>query len=155
MIKGVECIILDRDNVISECKVGEYILNKSQLKIKEGVLEAFKILKSFNIPIYLATKQRCISKNLTTLQEVEEINREIENRIDFKFKGIYIEQEKLLKTDIIKKIIVAAKVNPNTVYYVDDCNKQCSAAWFLGCNVFCSSNLLEVVKKWEIKLKFL
>ena len=74
-------LFLDRDGVINEEKLGQYVLNWSEFIFSEGVLENFKILSKLFGRIFLVTNQRGVTKGLMTEEDLSDIHREMQAEI--------------------------------------------------------------------------
>lgn len=106
-----QVLIFDRDNVLNVSSYDPdspfyYIKHIQKLILKPNVLAAMDIIYAHQIPyIYLATKQRCISKGLATRQEVNDINRRLEEMLGTAFTEIFVEEIENTKKDLFCKII--------------------------------------------------
>jgi D-glycero-alpha-D-manno-heptose 1-phosphate guanylyltransferase len=67
-------LFLDRDGVINHEKKDEYVLNKSEFKFYDGVLEAMKLFPSKFNNIVIVTNQRGIGKGLMTEDDLTSIH---------------------------------------------------------------------------------
>lgn len=74
-------LFLDRDGVINNEKLGEYVLNWPGFVFSEGVLQAFKILGSVFGRIIVITNQRGVGKGLMTEQDMRHIHREMQQEV--------------------------------------------------------------------------
>jgi D-glycero-alpha-D-manno-heptose 1-phosphate guanylyltransferase len=74
-------LFLDRDGVINEERVGEYVLNWNEFVFSEGTLEALKILANKFDRIILITNQRGIGKGLMTENDLQNIHNEMQKVI--------------------------------------------------------------------------
>ena len=148
-------LILDRDKVLIEGSNDPeskhyYLLDRKNIKIKDGVCEAIEIIKEWKIPVVLFTKQKCISKGLISRAEVNAINAEIEDLIGIQFDGIYVEEKASLKSELIGEILTYYEgILMNEVLVIDDNPVQLAFPEALGMRTFCTENLLEVIKSIE------
>lgn len=132
----IKCLILDRDNtLIHGSRDAEspfyYILKPSDIVIKPTVREAMSVLdvlQRSGLKVYMATKQRCISKGLITRQKVDDINRELERKLNFVFDGIYVEEEAADKRLLFASILRDSKVKPSAAFVIDDSPSEIDAA---------------------------
>lgn len=153
MSSNIKLIVLDRDGVLNKNSNDKnsrfyYILNENDIELLEGAKEGIDILKQKNIPIVLATKQKCLSKGLISQDQLKLVNQKLQEQLGFKFDSIYIEPKEDLKTNIFKQIIQDYNVNPNDAILIDDSIEQCNAAKELGIQFICSTNLFEAVKNY-------
>lgn len=74
-------LFLDRDGVINEEVVGEYVLNWDGFLFTKGALEAFKIFSEKFGRIIIVTNQRGVSKGLMTENDLLHIHNEMQNEI--------------------------------------------------------------------------
>ena len=94
-------LFLDRDGVINEEKLNEYVLNWDQFIFSKGVLEAFKILSSLFGKIIIVSNQRGVGKELMTESDLLMIHKEMKREV----------------------IDVGGKID--RIYYCTDKNDQC------------------------------
>lgn len=74
-------LFLDRDGVLNHEKKEDYILNWSEFRFYEGVLEALKQLNEVFGVIVLVTNQRGIGKGLMTLEDLANIHSNMMEQI--------------------------------------------------------------------------
>lgn len=146
-IPKVCCI--DRDSTIilssSDPKSPLYYVTKIEhVILKPGVREAFEILRIHKVPVWLLTKQRCISKGIATREQVNDVNRYIENLLGFEFTGILVEEEKENKAELYPKIIEKYP-NENNIYLFDDSWKELDIAAKLGIKIHDAGNLYRAI----------
>ena len=67
-------LFLDRDGVINERIWDGYVLNYEQFVFKAHSLEALKFLTHYFSHTIIVTNQQCVSKNLITVKELDEIH---------------------------------------------------------------------------------
>jgi D-glycero-alpha-D-manno-heptose 1-phosphate guanylyltransferase len=67
-------LFLDRDGVINHEKKEEYVLNKTEFRFYDGVLEAMKLFRSKFKTIVIVTNQRGIGKGLMTENDLTGIH---------------------------------------------------------------------------------
>jgi len=67
-------LFLDRDGVINERIVGDYVRNISQFKFIPGTIEALKILRKIFGRIIIVTNQRGIARGLMTEEDLISIH---------------------------------------------------------------------------------
>lgn len=94
-------LFLDRDGVINEERVGEYVLNWKEFSFMEGALEALKILSEKFDRIVIITNQRGIGKGLMTEEDLADIHNKMQ------------------------KEIVAAGGRIDKIFYCTDINARC------------------------------
>jgi histidinol-phosphate phosphatase family protein len=68
------CLFLDRDGVINERIWNGYVLNYEQFVFKANSLKALKFLTHYFSHTIIVTNQQCVSKNLITIKELDEIH---------------------------------------------------------------------------------
>lgn len=153
----IKCLIIDRDNCITHGSSDPdspfyYILKHTDLILKPTVREAFAVLdtlqRSRGLKVYLATKQKCISKGLITRSKVDDINHELERKLGFVFDGIYVEEQFPDKRHLFGSILLHAKVNPSEAFIIDDSAAEIDAAHSVDINSYhmsSASDLYHVV----------
>lgn len=151
-------VIIDRDGTINLAsgKDGSpfyYILRPIDLILKQGAKDALAIIYSHNAKIYLATKQRCISKGLATWDQIKEINAHAENLLGIRFSRILIEPEHKTKALLYEEII---KENPDVILsdiiLFDDSPDELKDAEKLGLRTADGKNLYaEVCRIFEVR----
>ena len=67
-------LFLDRDGVLNERLVGDYVVKPEQFVIIDGVLEALKTFSSFFARILVVTNQQGIGKGLMTEEDLSTIH---------------------------------------------------------------------------------
>ena len=70
-------LFLDRDGVINDEKLNEYVLNWDQFIFSNGVLEAFKVLSTVFQRIIIVSNQRGVGKELMTEEDLLNIHKEM------------------------------------------------------------------------------
>jgi histidinol-phosphate phosphatase family domain/HAD-superfamily hydrolase, subfamily IIIA len=74
-------LFLDRDGVINDEKLNEYVLNWDQFIFSKGVLDAFKILTPLFSRIIIVSNQRGVSKQLMSEEDLLNIHKEMEKEV--------------------------------------------------------------------------
>lgn len=90
-------LFLDRDGVINDEKVGEYILHWGEFIFSKGVLEIFKKLSEKFGRIIIVSNQRGVGKGLMTEEALQSIHFEMEREVQIvggKIDKIYYCTEK-------------------------------------------------------------
>ena len=90
----------------------------------------------------LATRQKCISKGLITLEEVNKINEYLCELLEFKFDRMYVQPDGDDKTETFKQII---QDYGHPLILFDDSEKECITATALGIETVLTSNLMESI----------
>jgi D-glycero-alpha-D-manno-heptose 1-phosphate guanylyltransferase len=67
-------LFLDRDGVINNERVGNYVLNWKEFRFSDGVLEAFSILGNRFGHIFIVSNQRGVEKGLMTKEDLADIH---------------------------------------------------------------------------------
>ena len=67
-------LFLDRDGVINQERVGNYVLNWNEFRFSEGALEAFSVLGKRFGHIFIVSNQRGIEKGLMTEADLQDIH---------------------------------------------------------------------------------
>jgi histidinol-phosphate phosphatase family protein len=75
-------LFLDRDGVINEEKLGEYILHWDYFIVSKGVLEAFKKLNDTFGRIVIVTNQKGVGKGLMQQEALDTIHREMQRKVE-------------------------------------------------------------------------
>ncbi len=151
-MKLPKLVILDRDQTLvfasSDGESPLYYLTKiEQLVLKPGAREAVKLIEAHGIPMVLATKQRCIGKNIVSRHMVGVLNERIRRMLDVSFVGTYIEEMAEDKTALYQAILKDYSLKPLDVVLFDDSAAERGAAAKLGIPSFDGLNLLESVKE--------
>jgi D-glycero-alpha-D-manno-heptose 1-phosphate guanylyltransferase len=90
-------LFLDRDGVINEEKVGEYVLHWGEFIFSKGVLEVFKKLSDKFGRIIVISNQRGVGKELMTEGDLQSIHLEMQREVEIvggKIDKIYYCTEK-------------------------------------------------------------
>ncbi|HET7899435.1 MAG TPA: HAD-IIIA family hydrolase, partial [Flavisolibacter sp.] len=74
-------LFIDRDGVINEETVGEYILHWDQFIFSKGVLQSFKKLSDVFGKLILVTNQRGVGKGLMTREALDTIHFEMQREV--------------------------------------------------------------------------
>jgi D-glycero-alpha-D-manno-heptose 1-phosphate guanylyltransferase len=74
-------LFIDRDGVINEEKVGEYVLHWEQFIFSKGVLDSFKKLSDVFGRLILVTNQRGVGKGYMTREALDTIHYEMQREI--------------------------------------------------------------------------
>jgi D-glycero-alpha-D-manno-heptose 1-phosphate guanylyltransferase len=85
-------LFLDRDGVINDERVGEYVLNWDQFIFSHGVLKAFKLLSQRFERVFIVSNQRGVGKALMTEADLQAIHKEMlkeVNSVDGQVDNIY------------------------------------------------------------------
>ncbi len=99
-------LFLDRDGVINERIWNGYVLNYEQFVFKAHSLEALKFLTRYFSHTIIVTNQQCVSKNLITIKELEEIHNQMLHEINAnggEITRIYAATEEKNKTPFRRK----------------------------------------------------
>jgi histidinol-phosphate phosphatase family protein len=75
-------LFLDRDGVINEEKLGEYILHWNYFILSNGVLEVFKRLSNAFGRIIIVTNQKGVGKGLMTQAALDTIHFEMQREVE-------------------------------------------------------------------------
>jgi D-glycero-alpha-D-manno-heptose 1-phosphate guanylyltransferase len=75
-------LFLDRDGVINEEKVGEYVLHWGEFIFSKGVLETFKKLSDAFGRIVVVSNQRGVGKGLMTEAALQSIHLEMQREVE-------------------------------------------------------------------------
>jgi D-glycero-alpha-D-manno-heptose 1-phosphate guanylyltransferase len=90
-------LFLDRDGVINEEKVGEYVLHWDEFIFSKGVLEVFKKLGERFGRVIVVSNQRGVGKGLMTEEALQSIHYEMQREVEIvngKIDKIYYCTEK-------------------------------------------------------------
>lgn len=155
--KRIGLLILDRDGVINENSSDldsnlYYILCPKDFIFKDGVLDAFRDMWGLDCDICICTRQRCISKGLITLKEIEQIHVFMRAKIDEqggrKVDKIYIEPKLKSKQKILKQASFDFGCCYSNMLFLDDnLDTLYEAAEFgiNGVHITEKNNLLKVI----------
>jgi D-glycero-alpha-D-manno-heptose 1-phosphate guanylyltransferase len=83
-------LFIDRDGVINEETVGEYVLHWGQFIFSKGVLHSFKKLSDVFGRLIIVTNQRGVGKGLMTKETLDSIHYEMQREV--KIAGGHIEK---------------------------------------------------------------
>lgn len=75
-------LFLDRDGVINERLIDDYVKNVSEFKFLNGSLEAFYNLKDIFLHTIVVTNQQGIGKELMTHEDLQDIHNHMINQIE-------------------------------------------------------------------------
>ena len=90
-------LFLDRDGVINDEKVGEYVLHWGEFIFSKGVLDTFKKLSTVFGKIIVVSNQRGVGKGLMTETDLQTIHLEMQREVEIvggKIDKIYYCTEK-------------------------------------------------------------
>lgn len=138
----IKCLVIDRDGVINHASKDPaspfyYILKPEHLVLKPNVREAFALLNALRqetgLKVCLATKQRCISKGLTTRWSVDWLNDYLQtDLLSFRFDGIYVEESAPDKRALFAAIIGHSGARPEEMMFIDDSSVEIDAFHSVG-----------------------
>ncbi len=74
MAQTIKVLFLDRDGTINKDS-GSYIISKDQLVLIERAEEAIALARQAGFKIVIITNQAGIARGITTIEQVEEVNR--------------------------------------------------------------------------------
>lgn len=153
-------IVVDRDGVLNVASYNPqsplyYVRYPDEIMLKPNVGLALRIAAraSRNAPIVLATKQRCISKGITTRRHVDEVNDALQAMLGVTFAHILIEEKAEDKTALFKQIVkLYPKVHSRSIAVFDDSQEERNVAYREGLTAFDGTNLYEgVCQAFNIK----
>jgi len=75
-------LFLDRDGVINDEKLGEYILHWDYFIFSKGVLDVFKTLSDRFNRIIIVTNQKGVGKGLMTKEALDSIHYEMQREVE-------------------------------------------------------------------------
>lgn len=75
-------LFLDRDGVINDERVGEYVLNWSEFVFSKGVLDAFKHLSEHFGRLIIVSNQRGVGKGLMSKETLDSIHLEMQREVE-------------------------------------------------------------------------
>ena len=75
-------LFLDRDGVINEETLGQYVLNWQQFIFSKDALKAFHIFAQRFGRVLIVTNQRGVSKRLMTEEDLTDIHKEMQKEIE-------------------------------------------------------------------------
>ena len=67
-------LFLDRDGVINEERIGQYVLHRGEFKLYENITKALKTFAAVFDTIVVVTNQKGIGKKLMTVEDLEDIH---------------------------------------------------------------------------------
>lgn len=74
-------LFIDRDGVVNDETVGEYILHWDQFVFSKGVLQSFKTLSDVFGRLVLVTNQRGVGKGLMSQSDLDDIHAEMQREV--------------------------------------------------------------------------
>jgi D-glycero-D-manno-heptose 1,7-bisphosphate phosphatase len=99
-------LFLDRDGVINKRIWDGYVLDFKDFIFKPNTVESLKFLTHFFSHTIIITNQQCVSKNLISVSELDEIHHQMLREINAKggeITGIYAATEEKNKTPFRRK----------------------------------------------------
>lgn len=151
----IKCLIIDRDSVINHASKDPespfyYIFKPEHLVLKPNVREAFALLNALRqetgLKVYLATKQRCVSKRLITRRQVDWLNEHLQTHlIPFVFDGVYVEESAPDKRALFATILSDSGLQPSECLVIDDSGTECDVAATMGFAVGSTDDLYMAV----------
>ncbi len=133
----IKALCIDRDGVIvhhssDPASPFYYITTIRDLVLKPNVREAFELLntlrKARGLKVYMATKQRCISKGIMARVEVDQINDRLQTNLGFRFDGVYVEESAPDKRALYAAVLKDSGTAPDEIMHIDDSPDE-SRAW--------------------------
>lgn len=82
-------LFLDRDGVINDRLIGDYVKNITEFRLSSGVAEAMKILREQYEIIVVVTNQQGIGKGLMTEGDLDEVHTYMRNILGVQIDAIY------------------------------------------------------------------
>ena len=82
-------LFLDRDGVINERLIDDYVKNPAEFKLIHGAKEALSELRPLFKRIFLVTNQQGVGKKCMSLKDLHEVHEFFLKDIDIEFDGIY------------------------------------------------------------------
>lgn len=150
--------LLDRDGSICYASPNPtspfyYLKDPSQVVLRPGVKEAVQIIAAHGVPMWLVTKQRGISKGLVTREQVDAVNRRVEELLGMSFARILVEPEAPNKLALYKQVLEAhAHRTPESIHLFDDSRDERRVARDMGICAWDGSFLLEsVCEDFEVR----
>jgi len=140
MDKKIKVIFLDRDGVINEYPGNyKYVNNLQEFKFISGSIEGIKKLNQCGFKLVIISNQAGVAKGLYGLSDLEEINREILDRLKgegVNISGIYYCTHhpdegcdcRKPKIGLLKKAIFDLGVVPDETFFIGDSFKDMKAA---------------------------
>lgn len=144
-------LILDRDGVVnfnshSPDSPFYYILDSSDFVLKPNVEKAFTLLAALKVPVILATKQQCLSKGLLTVARLNDIHRDLQEKVGFSFAEILVEPKAETKSALFAQILAANPgIKPEEMLLIDDSVRECDEAAGLGIKTLCRTDLCSAI----------
>ncbi len=80
MVQTIKVLFLDRDGTINKDS-GSYIVSKDQFVLIERAEEAIALARRAGFKIVIITNQAGIARGITTIEQVEEVNRYLQEKL--------------------------------------------------------------------------
>lgn len=80
-MKKCTALFMDRDGVVNEQLVGDYVMDMAQMVYRPHFFEAMEKLREQFAHIFLVTNQQCVGKGLCTLQTIEDIHEQMQQQL--------------------------------------------------------------------------
>lgn len=125
----IRALIIDRDSVINHASKDPssplyYITDWADFCFKPNVHEAFGLLEVLQrrtgLKVYLATKQRCVSKGIVSRSKIDAINDTMQDHLGFHFDGVYVEESAPDKRALFAAIAADSGIEPHDMHLIDD-----------------------------------
>lgn len=81
-IKNAKYLFLDRDGVINERLIGDYVKRKEEFQFIDGVLDAFEIFGKHFERIFIVTNQQGIGKGLMSEEDLNQIHAYLKTEVE-------------------------------------------------------------------------
>lgn len=88
----MQTLFMDRDGVVNEQLVGDYVMDFSQLVYRPHFFEAMKMLRQRFQYMFLVTNQQCVGKGLCSMQTIDRIHEQMQQQLaehDCAFDAVY------------------------------------------------------------------
>ena len=114
-----KAVFFDRDGIINQRLIGDYVIKPEQFKLNPEIIDIFKFIKKNNFLAILITNQQGVGKGLMTLSELDEVHSYMQNllleKCGYQFDDIYFCTELALSNSFYRK--------PNPGMILDAINK--------------------------------
>ncbi|MDR1793032.1 MAG: HAD-IIIA family hydrolase [Bacteroidales bacterium] len=96
-------LFLDRDGVINQRIIGDYVKKQEEFVLLERVKEAIDILSGIFGLIIVVTNQQGIGKGLMTEKDLENVHQYMQQLLDYKVNKIYYAPALASENSVLRK----------------------------------------------------
>jgi D-glycero-D-manno-heptose 1,7-bisphosphate phosphatase len=137
-MRGV--VLLDRDGVLNVDRA-ESVTSVDELEVLPGACEGVQLLAGAGFAPVVVTNQACVGRGQLSLAELEEIDAELDRRLDGRLAGFFVCPHTATDhcacrkpgTVLLEQARAAWSFDPSVTWFVADDGRDIEAARRFGC----------------------